>query len=61
MIEFLDSTILKLKGEIKIITALEVKKILIGDFLYNDPKHYKKAVAEQQLIKEITENLVESL
>ena len=61
MMDFLNNTLLKLKGDKGNIPPLEVKKILIGDFLYNDPKYYGKTVSGEKIKKEITENVMESL
>jgi len=61
MMDFLNNTVFKLKGDKGGITPLEVKTYLVADFLYNNPEYYGKALTGEKLKKEITETVMESL
>ena len=61
MMDFLDNTVFKLKGDKKGVPPLAIKTYLVADFLYNNPEYYGKALTGEKLKKEIIENVMESL
>ena len=59
MIEFLDSTLYKMKGKPYELSPLQIKRLIIGDVLYNNPNYYDNKSTYKQLKGEFNENLLD--